>query len=92
MTKIDSMVRSLDPETLLAGRYQLTAYRLWFRDELSDYVKDVLLDPRSVTRPYLNREAAVRIVRGHVDGRANFTEAINKLMTIELIQRTLIES
>jgi asparagine synthase (glutamine-hydrolysing) len=91
MARIDALLRPLAPERLLAGRYQLTSYRLWFRDELSEYVKEILLDPRAVARPYLNRQTTDRIVRGHVEGRANYTEAINKLMTLELIQRLLIE-
>jgi hypothetical protein len=32
-----------------------------------------------------------QIVRDHVEGRANYTEAINKLMTLEFIQGRLIE-
>jgi hypothetical protein len=66
-------------------------YRLWFRDELADAVKGILLEPRAAARFYLERGAADRIVRGHVEGRANHTAAINKLMTLELIQSLLIE-
>jgi asparagine synthase (glutamine-hydrolysing) len=91
MSRLDALFRPLAPERLLAGRYQLTSYRLWFRDELSNYVKEILLDPRAVSRSYLNRGTTDRIVRGHIEGRANYTEAINKLMTVELIQRLLIE-
>lgn len=90
LTRVDSLLRFLRPETLLAGRYQITSYRIWFRDELSGYVKDVLLDPRAA-RPYLNRAKTERIVRGHIEGKANFTDTINKLMTAELIHRYLIE-
>jgi asparagine synthase (glutamine-hydrolysing) len=91
MARLDALLRPLAPQRLLAGRYQLTSYRLWFRDELSNYVKEVLLDPRATSRTYLNRGTTERIVRGHIDGRANYMTAINKLMTVELIQRLLIE-
>jgi asparagine synthase (glutamine-hydrolysing) len=91
MARLDAGLRSLAPERLLAGRYQMTSYRLWFRDELSNHVKEILLDPRAASRPYLNRGTTDQIVREHVEGRANYTEAINKLMTVELIQRVLIE-
>jgi asparagine synthase (glutamine-hydrolysing) len=70
----------------------MTSYRLWFRDELSDYVKDILLDPRTAGRPYLNRNVTAGIVNRHIDGEANYTEEINKLLTAELIQRLFIES
>jgi asparagine synthase (glutamine-hydrolysing) len=91
MARLDAGLRPLAPERLLAGRYQMMYYRLWFRDELADAVKGILLEPRAAARFYLERGAADRIVRGHVEGRANHTAAINKLMTLELIQSLLIE-
>jgi hypothetical protein len=33
-----------------------------------------------------------RMVKGHVTGSANYTLELHRLLTLELIQRTLLES
>jgi len=50
-----------------------------------------LLDPRTLNRPYLNRPYVEAIVKAHVSGRGNHTLELHKLLSSELIQRTLIE-
>ena len=81
----------LHPERLLAGRHQLGYYRIWYRDILSDYVKDVLLDNRTTGRAFLNRDIFGKMVLGHTRGYANHTGVINKMLTVELIYRSLVE-
>jgi len=54
-------------------------------------VKDILLDPQTLQRPYLRAKSLEKIVRNHVDGRRNFTSEINRVLTSELLQRQLIE-
>jgi asparagine synthase (glutamine-hydrolysing) len=66
-------------------------FRGWYQRELRKYVQDVLLDERTLSRPYLNRKAVERLVDAHVQGRGNYTMAIHKLLTSEIIQRKLIE-
>lgn len=78
-------------DRLFLGRHKVHHFRRFYRDELSGYVKDVLLDPRTLGRPYLRRARLAEMVNGHVSGRRNYTMEIHKLLTIELIQRQLIE-
>jgi asparagine synthase (glutamine-hydrolysing) len=73
-------------------RHKFSHYRLWHRDELAEYVRQILLDPRTLSRPYLERKAVEATVQGHLAGDRNYTTEIHKLLTLELLQRLFIES
>lgn len=78
-------------ENLFTGIQKFNHNRLWFRNELSAYVKAILLDNRTLNRPYLNRKEVEAVVEGHTKGYRNYTTEISQLLNIELIQRLLIE-
>jgi asparagine synthase (glutamine-hydrolysing) len=87
----DSSVAPLHLERLFLGRHKFSSFRVWYRDQFSAFVKDILLDPRTKSRPYLNGRELERVVEGHTRGNRNYTTEIHKLLTMELIQRQLIE-
>lgn len=92
MAKLDRFLFApLGVERLFLGRQKFYHFRTWYRDELADSVKAVLLDPRTLGRPYLNGKRVEAIVNEHTSGRGNHTLAIHKLLTSEFIQRQLIE-
>ena len=78
-------------ERMWVGRHKIFHFRPWYRDQLSQYVRDMLLDPRSLGRPYLNRDAVANIVTGHLNGTRNYTIEINRLLTLELAHRLFID-
>ena len=47
--------RRLKLERLFLGRHKVYHYRIWYRDVLANYVKEMLLDSRTLSRPYLER-------------------------------------
>jgi len=73
------------------GVHKIDHYRLWFRDRLRAYVRDMLADARSRSRPYLNAAGYRKLVDAHDSGTRNCMRDLNKIMTLELIQRVLIE-
>jgi asparagine synthase (glutamine-hydrolysing) len=91
LAKIDRPLGSLHIERLFLGRQKFYHFRVWYRDQLARYAQDVLLDPRTLARPYLNGRRVETIVRDHVTGRRNHTNEIHRLLTCELIQRQLVE-
>jgi len=91
LIKLDHIFASLHPERLILGRYQFTHYRIWFCNEISYYVREILLDKRTADRPYLNKRFLKEIVDGHLKGNRNYVNEINKILTAELIHRYLIE-
>jgi asparagine synthase (glutamine-hydrolysing) len=50
----------------------------------------MLLDPLTLSRPYLDRKAVEAVVRSHVKGERNNTNAIHKLLSLELIHRLFL--
>ncbi len=67
-------------------------FQNWYRGALANYVKDVLLDPRTLGRSYLNKTGIESIVNKHIMGQGNYTREIHMLLSSELIQRHLIRS
>jgi asparagine synthase (glutamine-hydrolysing) len=91
LARCDNAVRLLHPDRLFLGRHKIERYRMWFRDELSAYLKDIFLDTKTLNRPYLNKGYVHKIINEHIHGTGNYTHEINRILTMELIQRTLIE-
>jgi asparagine synthase (glutamine-hydrolysing) len=91
LARADHVVKPLRLENLFLGRHKFHHFRVYYRDELARYVQEVLLDPRTLGRPYLNGSSVEVIVRGHTAGYRNYTLEIHRLLTIELVQRQLIE-
>jgi asparagine synthase (glutamine-hydrolysing) len=88
-----AFARDLPPE--IAGRRK-TGFGVplarWFRGELRGFAHDVLLDPRVEERGQLRRAVVERLLREHVDGRADHGHRLWCLVMLELWQRTYVEA
>ena len=78
-------------EKIFLGKHKYLFYRRWYRRELSNFIKSVLLDNRHKQRSYLNKNVLEIIVDDHLKGKANHTDLISKLVSIELIQNKMIQ-
>jgi asparagine synthase (glutamine-hydrolysing) len=87
MARIDRLLTPLRPERLILGRHKFAHFRLWYRDTLSAYVREVLLDPSTLSLPHLDRKKVEEVVSAHLDGRRNYTVEIHTLLTLTLIHR-----
>ena len=91
LAKIDHVFSPLHFERLFLGRHKFAHFRVWYRDGLSNYVREVLLDPRSLARPYVDRKELEGVVHGHLRGDRNYTGELHTLMTLELLHRQFID-
>jgi asparagine synthase (glutamine-hydrolysing) len=91
LAQIDHLLSLLQLERLFLGRHRLFHFRVWYRDALSEYVRQMLLDPRTLSRPYIERKGLETIVRGHLKGSRNYTMEIHKLLTLELLHRLFLD-
>ena len=91
LAKVDHMLAPLRIERLFLGRHKVFHFRVWYRDYLADYLKEMLLDSRCLSRPYIEKKELERIVYGHVGGAKNYTEEIHKVLTLELIHRLFLD-
>jgi asparagine synthase (glutamine-hydrolysing) len=91
LAQIDRVLSSLHLERLFLGRHKYYHFRVWYRDALSKYVKEMLLDPRTLSRPFIERRSLEAIVHDHVKGNRNYTTEIHKVLTLELLYRLFID-
>jgi asparagine synthase (glutamine-hydrolysing) len=90
LTRIDRAMERLRLERLFLGRQKFCHFRTWYKHELAGYVREILLDARSRSRPYVNGSELERCVNAHVSGLRNYTVEIHKLLSIELLHRALL--
>jgi len=92
IARIDHALSPLHLERLFLGRHKYYHFRVWYRDALSNYVQEMLLDSRTLSRPYIDRTAVEIIVRDHLRGVRNYTGTISKLLSLELLHRIFLDS
>ncbi len=92
VAKVDHMFSAMHLEKAFLGRHKFLHYRVWYRDALSKYVREMLLDPLTLSRPYINRGRLEKIVQGHLKGDSNYTTSIHKILTLELLHRRFFDA
>lgn len=92
IARVDHAVAPFHLERLWMGRHKLFHFRWWYRTLLANYVREMLLDSRSLTRPYVNRSAVEAIVSGHLKGNRNYTTEIHRLLSLELLHRLFVDA
>lgn len=89
--RVDHLFSSLRLERIFLGRHKIFHFRIWYRDAFSQYVREILLDPRTLSRPHFERKGVEGIVRGHLKGDRNYTNEIHKILTLELLHRLFLD-
>ena len=92
VARVDHVFSALHLERLFLGRHKVFHFRIWYRDRLAEYLKEMLLDSRSLARPYIERKGLEAIVRGHLDGTHNYTNELHKVLSLELLHRAFLDS
>jgi asparagine synthase (glutamine-hydrolysing) len=92
LARLDHIFAPLHLEKLFLGRHKVAHFRVWYRDELSRWLKELLLDSEARSRPYLCPNSLEKMLNAHINGHRNYAFEIHKILTLEFIQRTLIES
>jgi asparagine synthase (glutamine-hydrolysing) len=91
LSKVDHYLTPFHFEKLFIGRNDIYHFRMWYRNELSVYLKEILLDTKSLSRPYLKKGVLEKMLNAHIQGMNNYTNEISKILTTELTYRLLIE-
>ncbi len=91
-------LRPLLPEQTLNKKKQGFAMPIgeWLINNLSDYVRDVLLDSRTLNRGYFNKKFMRKMVENFLDRKTDYASgseaAIISLITLELWHRIFIDN
>ena len=91
LARLDHMFAPLRLERLFLGRHKVAHFRVWYRDELSRWLREMLLDSDARSRPYLRPNSLEEMLKAHISGHRNYAFEIHKILTLEFIQRKLIE-
>ena len=63
----------------------------WFRNELKDYVYEILLDSRTLNRGYFKKEGIERVLNDHIELRYDHSAKIWALLFLEIWFRVFID-
>jgi len=91
-TKLDTLCMMLNGGRPLFGSQKFEYYRIWYRREVADWVKQILLDPRTLARPYFDRHTLEMMVHTHTKGTRNYSGEITKALSLEFTHRLLVEA
>src|SRR5437773_5084556 len=91
LARLDHTFAPLHLEKLFIGRHKFHHFRIWYRDELSQWLREILLDPAARCRSYLRPNSLEKMLKAHANGYRNYAFEIHKVLTLEFIQRKLIE-
>ena len=92
LTRLDNSLRALHLERLFLGRHKFYHFRYWYRHALAPYLRSVLLDERSLSRPHVDRANLRALVEAHTTGSGNHTLELHRLLSLELLHRRLIDA
>jgi len=92
LARTDHVLSPLRIERLFLGRHKVFHFRVWYRDVLARYIQEMLLDPCSLSRPYIERKGLEAVVRGHLKGNRKYTTELHKVLTLEIIQRLFLDN
>jgi asparagine synthase (glutamine-hydrolysing) len=92
LAPVDRCLTATHIEKIFLGKQKFCHFRIWYRKQLASYVGDMLLDPRALSRPYLDKVRTRRLVEAHLAGKGNYTLHLHMLLTLELIHQLLLEA
>lgn len=75
---------------VLPVRHKYLDYRRWFRGPLKDYVEDMLGGDHSFVSGLFGRKSVERTLADNTSGVRNVLADINMLLTLELIDKSLL--
>jgi len=92
VARVDHLLSRFHPERLFLGWHKFNHFRVWYRDALSNYVQEMLLDRRTLARPYLDGKRLESMVARHIKGDRNYTTAIHQILTLEHVHRLFLDA
>lgn len=78
-------------DRLPLARLGTVQYRTWFRGPLAGTVKEILLDRRGLGRGLFDPRAVERAVTDHAARRADRSNELRKLLSLEITQRLFMD-
>jgi asparagine synthase (glutamine-hydrolysing) len=91
LAKIDTFIGPALFDALFLERHKYYNIRKWYRYYFANYIREILLDPRTANRGIFDKRRLEQIVIGHTNGTMNCSSMINLVLTVELTYRLLAD-
>jgi asparagine synthase (glutamine-hydrolysing) len=91
MARIDHLLAPLHLERFFLGWHKYYHFRVWYRDLFAGYLREMLLDSRTLSRPYWQKKNLEAMVRRHTKGDRNYTNEIHRVLSLELAHRLFLD-
>jgi asparagine synthase (glutamine-hydrolysing) len=91
MAQIDHVLSPFHLERVFLGWHKYYHFRIWYRDALAGYLREMLLDSRTLSRPYWQRNNLEAMVQHHIKGDRNYTNEIHRVLSLELAHRLFLD-
>lgn len=91
MAQIDHLLAPLHLEQVFLGWHKYYHFRVWYRDALAGYLRELLLDSRTLSRPYWKKNSLEATLRRHIKGDRNYTNEIHRVLSLEMLHRLFID-
>jgi asparagine synthase (glutamine-hydrolysing) len=92
MAQIDHLFAPLHLERLFLGWHKYYHFRVWYRDVFAHYLREMLLDSRTLSRPYWQKNTLEAMVEHHIKGDRNYTNEIHRVLSLELLHRAFVDA
>ncbi len=78
-------------ERLFRGRHKFQHFRSWIRRECAPAIGEILFEGRPASlAEFIDFPRVERMMADHVQGRRNYAEEIDKVVTVVLAERLLL--
>jgi asparagine synthase (glutamine-hydrolysing) len=91
MARIDHLLAPLHLERFFLGWHKYYHFRVWYRDLFAGYLREMLLDSRTLSRPYWQRNNLEAMLQHHIKGDRNYTNEIHRVLSLELAHRLFLD-
>jgi hypothetical protein len=85
-------LRKVVSRTDSTAENRVSCFAPWFRNRLSEYVKEILLESQTLRRPYFARGKVETIQNELLDGQCDRILSIARMLALGLTSRLLIDA
>jgi asparagine synthase (glutamine-hydrolysing) len=89
LARLSSILPSFFLETRFLGVDKFQHFRWWIRRDLAGFVREAIHGSASSLKRWFDTVRVAQMVTDHIDGRANYTDEIDKILTVATIEHVL---
>jgi len=89
--RMDPFMKATVLERVFLGSALLIGFRRWVKNELRYFFEKMLLDERTLSRPYYDPQFIKKMTSDHFSHKGNYTREIGKIVSFEIWHRLFVD-